>query len=143
MTCSGELYIDEDCRDAFEKELNDVFGKNWYLSGCSGQNLDEISGIEEVEVNDEDGKQIGEAIIYSEKAYNDDVGVVLTPIAIQIKKENKIVYDGLQKELDSKYEEMLDRFDYDLKGWSESDIAKLASIASDINLMLRFGAKRT
>jgi hypothetical protein len=34
MTASGELYVDEECRDAFEKELNKWFGQNeWHLDG--------------------------------------------------------------------------------------------------------------
>ena len=36
MTAKGELYIDEDCRDVFEKELDEWFGKeNWGLDGNS------------------------------------------------------------------------------------------------------------
>lgn len=34
MSADGELYVNEDCRDAFEKELNKAFGKHkWHLSG--------------------------------------------------------------------------------------------------------------
>lgn len=34
MTARGTLYIDEECRDAFEKELNGWFGKDvWQLDG--------------------------------------------------------------------------------------------------------------
>lgn len=34
MTAKGTLYIDEKCRDAFEKELNEWFGEGmWHLDG--------------------------------------------------------------------------------------------------------------
>jgi len=34
MTAKGTLYIDEECRDAFEKELNGWFGEGmWQLNG--------------------------------------------------------------------------------------------------------------
>jgi len=34
MTADGELYIDEECRDVFEKELDEWYGKdNWRLNG--------------------------------------------------------------------------------------------------------------
>jgi hypothetical protein len=34
MTADGILYIDEECRDKFEKELDEAFGKDiWRLDG--------------------------------------------------------------------------------------------------------------
>jgi len=34
MTAEGELYVDEECRDIFEKQLNKEFGKDkWRLDG--------------------------------------------------------------------------------------------------------------
>ena len=71
MTADGELYIDEDCRDTFEKELNDWFGKDmWELygsafSGC--WDMAEFPKYVEVDVKDiETDETIGKVRIETE-----------------------------------------------------------------------------
>lgn len=63
MTARGDLYIDGDCRDTFEKELDKWFGKeNWALDGSPFGNywdMSEFPKIVEVNVLDDgDGETI-------------------------------------------------------------------------------------
>jgi len=64
-TAHGELYADENCRDAFEKELDAAFGKgNWRLDGGQWSDVWDLSSVPEVmeiPVMNNDDMQIGVA----------------------------------------------------------------------------------
>lgn len=58
MTADGELFIDEDCRDFFQKELDKAFGKGkWRLDGGKFSDVwdtSELPKVCEVPIVDED-----------------------------------------------------------------------------------------
>jgi hypothetical protein len=77
MTADGILYIDENCRDKFKKELDEAFGKDkWRLDGSNYGyiwNLSEIPPEMEVDVLDNKTDEIiGHIIIENmyEKEYD-------------------------------------------------------------------------
>jgi hypothetical protein len=67
MTADGELYVDETCRDAFTKELDEWFGKGkWRLYGGEYSNiwnLAELPSTIIVEVRNIDNNLIGKVEI--------------------------------------------------------------------------------
>jgi hypothetical protein len=68
MTAKGELYINENCRDAFENKLNVIFGKDWNLDGSPYGDIWDMAkfpDIAEVEVKDDDDSIIGKVKIFS------------------------------------------------------------------------------
>jgi hypothetical protein len=78
MTAHGELYINETCRDKFEKQLNKVFGKDkWRLDGSEGSDIWNMTqfpnsiDVNVVDDNDSD-KIIGTATIISKSIIEDD-----------------------------------------------------------------------
>jgi len=58
MTAKGTLYIDEECRDVFQKNLDNWFGKNmWQLDGNPFSDYWEMENFPEVvEVNVKDNE---------------------------------------------------------------------------------------
>jgi len=70
MTARGELYVDEECRDFFEKELDEWFGKGkWYLRGSPFGNYWDICDfpkVIQVEVIDDEYNIIGKVEIESD-----------------------------------------------------------------------------
>lgn len=94
MTARGTLYIDETCRDVFQKELDKAFGKDkWRLDGGNFGDLWDMAEFPEVVVvdviDDETDVKIGEATITS-KPYIEDMGagryIDVEPVKINIKK---------------------------------------------------------
>lgn len=78
MTAKGTLYIDEECRDCFEKELNEWFGKDmWQLNGNDfGGCWDMANFPEVVEVKVKDNETdelIGKVEIISEFKIEGDI----------------------------------------------------------------------
>ena len=97
MTAKGELYIDEDCRDYFADELDEVFGKGkWHLYGGDfGDFWDMANFPEEVEVSIIDDEtwewELGKAIITSRFYIEDGCGeryIEIEPDSIVIDKYN-------------------------------------------------------
>ena len=68
MTSQGTLYVDEDCRDYFEKELNEWFGNDWYLNGddYADYNLSQMPEKIKVDVINNNDDIIGEVEITNE-----------------------------------------------------------------------------
>lgn len=94
MTAPGQLYIDEDCRDTFEKELNKVFGKgSWRLDGGKFYDCWDLSNFPakvDIDICNKDNKVIGKAIITSKPIIEDEGAfgrsIIMKPVKIQIKK---------------------------------------------------------
>lgn len=92
MSADGELYIGEACRDTFEKELDEAFGKGkWSLDAkpfydCWDMNIFPLRA--EVLIEGDDGI-IGKAIILSKPVVVEDIGgrhIELEPEGIEITK---------------------------------------------------------
>jgi len=97
MTADGILYIDETCRDVFEKELNKAFGKGkWRLvpnKFCDLWDMSQFPNEVTVDVvDDETDKKLGEATITSNPYIADDVFgryIEVEPKGIEMKKCHK------------------------------------------------------
>ena len=77
MSADGELYIGECCRDVFEEELSEVFGKGKWRFEVSGfsdfWNMCDFPSLVEVNVCDtESGELIGVAKIFSKPIMRED-----------------------------------------------------------------------
>ena len=92
MSADGELYIGEACRDTFEKELDEAFGKDkWHLcvgpfSDCWDMNIFPLKA--DVIIEGDDGI-IGKATIISKPVVVEDIGgrhIELEPESISITK---------------------------------------------------------
>ena len=82
-------YIDETCRDEFEAELNEWFGKNWRLNWNPFSKFFDLRNfpeVVEVEVLNEEDKIIGRVEITNNfKIEGDDLGryIEIEPIGIK------------------------------------------------------------
>jgi len=78
MTAKGTLYIDEDCRDWFEKELDGWFGKDlWTLDGGNFGDcwdLSQFPSVVEVEVNDMETDEVIGKVEITSNSYIEDMG---------------------------------------------------------------------
>ncbi len=79
MTAKGILYVDEECRDCFEKNLDDWFGKDmWELDGNDfGEywNMENFPQFVEVNVKDNETDEIvGKVEITSEFEIGENCG---------------------------------------------------------------------
>ena len=89
MTAKGQLYIDGDCRDTFEKELDEWYGKDkWYLKAsdfCECWDIAQFPKVVKVEVIDNDRKVIGKVEITSEFYIEEGDGryIEITPQSIR------------------------------------------------------------
>jgi len=90
MTARGTLYIDEECRDVFEKELDGWYGKDkWALDGNpfgDYWDLSQFPKIVEVNVKDmETDEIIGTVEITSEFYVEEEMerGVGISPKSIK------------------------------------------------------------
>jgi len=77
MSADGELYISEVCRDVFEEELSEVFGKGKWRFEVSGfsdfWNMSDFPSMVEVNVLDtETDEHIGIAKIHSKPYIRED-----------------------------------------------------------------------
>ena len=94
MTADGYLYIDENCRDTFQKELDKAFGKDkWRLVGnkfCDCWDMSQFPEEVTVDViDDETDKKLGEVTIMSEPYIVDDSSgryIDVEPKSIRTKK---------------------------------------------------------
>lgn len=101
MTAEGELYITEECRDVFTKELNTKLGKNkWRLDGSkfsSEYTMNNFPKVVEVPIRDYSfEKVIGTATIFSkpvivDREYSpyDERFITMEPVKIKIIKGDK------------------------------------------------------
>lgn len=101
MTASGELYVDEECRDAFEKELNKWFGKTeWHLDGTPYGGtwvLSEMPNKMNIDVitydNDDKRVVLGVVEIINEFSVEEEMGgryIECTPKSIKLIRKNTI-----------------------------------------------------
>ena len=79
MTAEGELYVDEECRDAFKDKLDKWFGKdNWNLVGSEYSGYGSLSEMPDkmiVDVEDVDeGKPLGKVEIKNKFEIEEDMG---------------------------------------------------------------------
>lgn len=76
MTAKGELYIGEDCRDAFEKDLDEWFGKDkWKINGSDFSDcwdMEQFPEVAVVDVVDYNRNKIGKVEITSHFYVEDD-----------------------------------------------------------------------
>lgn len=97
MSSRGELYITEDCRDAFAPKLDKAFGKDeWYLDPSNYMNFwceSEIPTSIEVNVlNSETEEIIGRVEIIGKQSIETEYGesyIVISPKKIKIIKNVK------------------------------------------------------
>ena len=106
MTAEGELYIDETCRDVFEKELNEAFGEGkWRLDGSKYNHIWDDTKMPPVVEADilsrETDKIIGVIVIENkyEQEYNDiEDSMFLRPYPDKIRKlDIGLKTDGVKK----------------------------------------------
>ena len=69
MTADGVLYLDEDCRDAFEDKLDKVFGKGkWVIDASKYSDCWDLANIPEAAevdiVSSYDNKKLGTALFF-------------------------------------------------------------------------------
>jgi len=90
ISSRGELYIDEECRDYFEVDLNDYYGMgNWKLDGspfCNDYDISNFPDVVEVDVLDsETNELIGKVKIRSEFYVEGDIEkyIEIRPLAIE------------------------------------------------------------
>jgi hypothetical protein len=96
MSASGELFISEEVRDTYEKELDDVFGVGkWHLDSSQYRDLwderDFPSSLKIKVVDDETyEKQIGEITVKVDKTLEDESYIeVLVGDLVSVKKDGK------------------------------------------------------
>ena len=90
MTADGMLYLDEECRDTFEKQLNEKFGKNkWRIDAsgyCDFWDLANFPKVAKVDIKSyETDKVIGTAEITSRFEIEEGAGRYVQPYPDKIK----------------------------------------------------------